>query len=112
MDRRTISLPVLKNQRSTRRQRRANGVEYRLSGFCGNVVQNVAEHHEVVLPRFAQRDFLYRALHEPDSSKRSSIKAADSGGNIDSRNFSIWVDGIQPLRDGAFSATNFQDSFR
>ena len=61
-------------------------------------MQNVAEHHEIVLSRFPRRDFLNVAANESDIVKRTLIQAADPGRDVDSGDLGVGIGRVQPLR--------------
>src|ERR1700722_2014701 len=66
VDGRTILLPILEYQVAIRRQRSADTVQQSLSVLHGHVVQDVAKHHQVIVPRFGGRNFLNVAIFEAD----------------------------------------------
>ena len=72
-------------------------------------MQNVAKYHEIVLSRFARRDFLDGAANESDIVERPVIQAADPGSDVDGGDLGVGIGGVQSLRYSTFPATHFEN---
>ena len=91
---------------------RPNRVEQRLAERLGNMVQYIAQNHEIVSARLRGGDVLHRALDEPDTLARSPVQTPKARRQVDAGDVGVRVQGAQPLGDGAFAAAYLQDLAR